>query len=220
MPGDEEADDWSSDEDPAPEDDGDWELEDEDDEDDLRLDAADEDEPSWASEQEGDGEQDLVDAAWLDEEREPEAVPWPDSDLRDQLAAGRRVLGLVERAHLPQLGWQGLHARCDTSSPSSRLHASWSAADEAGVVSLQLEERQARLAPSCIAGDRRIRSQLVLAGQRIEVELAVHPPGDRAQLVIGRDILHGRFVVDVALQHQDAALQHPDVALLHQEDAS
>lgn len=122
--------------------------------------------------------------AWLDVVPEDEPSDWSDVDVASVTADAWDDWGAEP---LPRIGWQeqaALPALNRASVPTA--------------VSTQLAHSVLHTPDPALHGIGDVSVELLLVGQRMTVSLQVVPAAEE-RLVIGRDILAGRFVVDVAL---------------------
>lgn len=126
--------------------------------------------------------------------------PWPLwEDEARLLPAGLTRLGWCELALLPGLDLQ-LEASCDTGAAFSALRCPLTRLGD-GRVRLTLGLVAVEAAALEQGGDLLLETGLCLAGQELLVRLRLVDEAADPPLLLGRDALAGRFVVDPRLTH-------------------
>ena len=122
------------------------------------------------------------------------------------LAPGRMVVGYKEFVSFPDEGVKDLQARCDTGEPRSILYGT-SESLGGGLFRLTIGDCVMQAKGSEEDGDLFVRARLVLGGTSRRVAFKVVDRMSESPVVLGRDVLEGYFVVDVALGyiHKSAA---------------
>lgn len=147
----------------------------------------------WSSDAEGPGEDWLV------------GPPSPDDEPTRPLGPlhVRTTVGYWERVDLPDLGVKGLDALCDTSASRSSLRVLRAPQlDEGGPFALlDLGNEDVPVDLEEWEDARLLRTRIRVRGVMLEASLVVETCNGPATVVLGRDLLAGRFVVDVSLPH-------------------
>ena len=122
------------------------------------------------------------------------------------LAPGRMVVGYKEFVSFPDEGVKDLQARCDTGEPRSILYGT-SESLGGGLFRLTIGDCVMQAKGAEEDGDLFVRARLVLGGTSRRVAFKVVDRMAESPVVLGRDVLEGYFVVDVALGyiHKSAA---------------
>jgi len=174
---------WEHDEDTS-DSDTDWE-----DEDLLSSDTVgDVDEEGWAP-TEGDWE-DASD--WEDE-----IAPEPDPDPFDDMPDAPSIVGWKTRVDVPAYGVADLPARCSTDCSTSTFHTEVQPGEE-GHVRLRVQGAEFEVPVTDESGELVIQLTLTVSDKTFPLDLRIRATSGAPLLVLGRDALAGRFLIDVA----------------------
>lgn len=129
---------------------------------------------------------------WAQESTEPEPEGWQGE------TDGPVVVGWSERASLPTWGIQRLPTRCSTDQEMSSLYVELRPGLP-GRVTLVLGEQTVDVGVGERGDDLVARTRIKLVGLEFEATLRICGTSGPPHMVIGRDVLAGRFLVDPSL---------------------
>jgi len=137
----------------------------------------------------------LHDLPWPGEEEEPLPEEGFEHERgRRDLEPGRTILSYRETVVLAGLG--AVPAECHTGAAESHLLAGWKPVGSA--VRIRIGDRAVDLPLESPDGGRpAVVVAMEVAGVRLSARLRLDPADGPLRVVIGRDLLAGRFVVDV-----------------------
>lgn len=149
-------------------------------------------------------------------------------------AVDKRIIGRVERVDFPRFGLIGLEAKVDTGARTSSIHCAdvrVEAEDEDGLLHISFtlldpehpdyngrRFRARRVGPRVVRssnGEEQVRhvvaAEVLIAGRSIRTEFTL---ADRESMnypvLLGRRLLHGNFLVDVARRHAAGELDEEE----------
>jgi len=174
---------WEADE-PTSDEDTDWD-------DDLLAPEADGDinGEGWAP-TEGDWE---AASDWDDVIEEEPAPPDPFDDLPDAPS----IVGWKTRVDLPEHGVAEVPARCSTDCSTSTFHVEVQPGEE-DHVRLKVQGHEFEVPVKDESGELVIQLTLLVADKTFPMDLRIRATSGAPLLVLGRDALAGRFMIDVA----------------------
>jgi len=147
------------------------------------------DEEGWAP-TEGDWE---AASDWDDEiHREPELT-----DPFDELPDAPSIVGWKTRVDLPEHGVTDLPARCSTDCSTSTFHTEVQPGEE-GHIKLRVQDAEFEVPVTDESGELVIQLTLLVSGMTFPLDLRIRATSGAPLLVLGRDALAGRFLIDVA----------------------
>jgi hypothetical protein len=145
----------------------------------------------WAP-TEGDWEEELD---WSDE---PEQAREEEEDpLLDEIPQTPSIIGWKTRVDLPRWEVADVPARCSTDCADSTFHVEYHPAGD-DRVRLLVQDREVEVAVSAESGELMIALEVLVAEKLFPLNLRLRATSGAPLVVLGRDALAGRFLIDVA----------------------